>query len=994
MEPDIEFYRKQFYNEAREIIDRINADILLVENNPEDVDLLNSIFRGVHTIKGSAGGFDLNEITVFVHDLETLLDYLRSGKLKTSSAIVDVILDGLDYVIKMISDAEAGKNMLADEELMQKFKSFLGNDGATQAENNKDKPGKAGVAASLDNDIVPVKKIIEDPLLKDEDREALKEFLGNKNIFKVELLYSKDELINGFDPLRVLVSLESECAYYRAQTDAAVIPEPDAIDIFELYLKPTIFCATYLSGDEIKNISVVPELVSVASIVEESVSPTGTSVEPFESIDENNLKEFILDATDSVDNIEKYILEFEKNYTEESVNAIFRAVHTIKGDTDYIGLKKLASFAHTLESVIGGLKNKKIKKDSSLIDVLLKSLDMLKGIIFNLKSGGGYPKDMEIVTKRLEEAVSARGASGRQPDASGQPGRDSGGGDGQNAPVQGEEAKIFTEQARQFLEQIEHALSAKDFGENEIKNIKRSLNSLKHSSLSLKLMTIVTAVNPVLDVTAKKDAAIDEIKSAYIPLKELLEGFFESPKMFGELLVADGKITEDDLKRALAKQKHVGEILVEDGKITQTDLDDTLKKQNFIDMGVQLKNQAARTGGEEESKTMRVDEKKIDVLGNTVGELVVAKNTYEYLVQMLIKDSSVEHSLIKLFKDNLYSFSRLSGSMQENITAIRMMPIKFVFQKFNRVVRDISRKLNKQIDLIVDGEETEIDKKIGDMLSDPLIHLIRNSCDHGIETPEERRKAMKPEKGTVILRASQEGSNIIIKIIDDGRGINRDKLFEKSVKMGLQYKTKEDPDLLNIIFLPGFSTNEIVNDISGRGVGMDVVKTTMELIGGKISISTDDGIGTEFTMSIPTSVGIEPALLVESSGKTYAIPLEYVIETIKATGADIKNIYDGIGFNHRGEVIPAAYLDELLGNLGHSSYEGTDKMQKDAEVDIVLLHSSRGKFGIIVDEFFKNMEITIKPLPGELSKVQFLGGVTIMGDGKIVLILNPEELVV
>jgi len=316
-----------------------------------------------------------------------------------------------------------------------------------------------------------------------------------------------------------------------------------------------------------------------------------------------------------------------------------------------------------------------------------------------------------------------------------------------------------------------------------------------------------------------------------------------------------------------------------------------------------------------------------------------------------------------------------------------MIPIKNVFGRFQRVVRDISKRQGKSIELIIDGGETEIDKKVADMLSDPLIHLVRNACDHGIETPKERREVSKPETGTLILRAMQEGSNLIIKVIDDGRGIDRKKLYEKAKSMGLDIPMDDTRRLYELIFMPGISTRENVTDISGRGVGMDVVKTTINSLGGSVQVISEEGKGTEITMTIPMNMGVTMALMIEVDGDIYAIPMDNVVETVKLSNSRLRRIHDRMGFYYRGQVLPVEKLSILLCKNGRPEEISED------EVPIVVLRSQKGKFGIIVDNFVQNMEIAIKPVPQQLSDIDIISGVTVLGDGRVVLLLNPEKLI-
>ncbi|MFH1148779.1 MAG: ATP-binding protein, partial [Pseudomonadota bacterium] len=469
------------------------------------------------------------------------------------------------------------------------------------------------------------------------------------------------------------------------------------------------------------------------------------------------------------------------------------------------------------------------------------------------------------------------------------------------------------------------------------------------------------------------------------------EGLGGGPKRVGEILIQDGKITRKDLDEALAGQKPIGRILVEEGKLSETDLHNALQKQDLMTAAQQL---APAGGAEPEMRTMRVDEAKVEGFSNLVGELFVARNTYEYLLYQLGAGNGNAQAAIRSLQENLHLFSRLTSDMHHGVMSLRMIPVRGTFQKFNRVVRDISRKEKKLIDLAMEGEDIEIDKKVADMLFDPLVHIVRNACDHGIELPEERRAAGKPENGTVILKASQEGNRIKIDVVDDGRGISRTKVYEKAKKAGIPVDSIDDPALLELIFMPGFSTKAEVTDLSGRGVGMDVVKTTMDALGGTAQVTSEEGRGSEISLSIPMTMGISAALIVEAGGTAYAIPLDRIVETEKIARGKLRMIGNQALFYYRGEVLPAKGLQALLDP--DSAQTGNDNTRvrhggAAEEIAMVIVKTLTGKLGVVVDRFVENTDVAIKPVPGALAGIDVISGVSIMGDGRVLLVLNPER---
>jgi two-component system chemotaxis sensor kinase CheA len=396
---------------------------------------------------------------------------------------------------------------------------------------------------------------------------------------------------------------------------------------------------------------------------------------------------------------------------------------------------------------------------------------------------------------------------------------------------------------------------------------------------------------------------------------------------------------------------------------------------------------------------MRVDEYKIDNFSNMIGELVIARNSYEYLLSEILSRNTIEQNTEKRLNDNLHLFSRLTNDLQVGVTTLRMVPLKSTFQKYSRVVRDISKKQSKKIDFVTLGNETEVDKNIADSLSDPLIHLIRNSCDHGIEVPEERVKLGKPGKGTILLKASIEGGKLIIVIKDDGKGLDRKRIYEKAKIMGINTSNYDDNTILDLVFKPGFSTKTEVSELSGRGVGMDVVKTTIDKLGGNINVMTEENIGTEITFVIPMSIGLSESLIVEAKGETYALPVQSVVKTLKLEPSKFSRLHDRLMFNHRGEVIPTATLVELLnGKSGEIEIQLNTIKEKifnneTEEIPVVIIQTKKGNYGIIVDKLKKNIELSVKPVPECIARSNVISGVSILGDGNVVLVLNPEKLI-
>ena len=490
-----------------------------------------------------------------------------------------------------------------------------------------------------------------------------------------------------------------------------------------------------------------------------------------------------------------------------------------------------------------------------------------------------------------------------------------------------------------------------------------------------------SGIVPVPDLKVSEPPSTpQESPAEKAPVKE--ETPKEAPKMLGELLVEKNLVSEQDILEASKEQKKLGEILVEKNLLEKEQLDAVLAEQREA----QAKNFKNKTEGQ----TIRVDVDRLDNLLNQVGELVFERNRLIDMVKKLSSgDGSEGHGQLG---DKLGAISDdlnfITGQLQMSVLKMRMIPIGRVFNKFPRVVRDLSRKIEKEVELIISGEETELDKSVIEELGDPLTHIVRNSIDHGLETPEEREALGKPRKGRIWLTASQEGSFIIISIKDDGRGINLEAVKKKALEKGIvsadKLKTLTNSEIINFIFAPGFSTAKVVTDVSGRGVGMDVVRTNIKKINGSIDVKSVPGHGTEMILKLPLTLAIIQSLLVTVGQERFAIPLAVVVETLKINKSEIKTI-------ERQEVLKLR--NEVLSLLRMADFYKVETSKELENPYIVIVKAAERKLGLIVDTLLGQEEIVIKPLGELLKDTKGISGATIMGDGLVTLIVDIATLV-
>lgn len=455
-----------------------------------------------------------------------------------------------------------------------------------------------------------------------------------------------------------------------------------------------------------------------------------------------------------------------------------------------------------------------------------------------------------------------------------------------------------------------------------------------------------------------------------------------APPTLGEILVNEGLASKEQVLDALTAQQHqpepktpLGEILLQAKAITERVLDQTLHKQE------------KQPKPAEEDATIRVETKRLDSVMNLVGELVLGRNRLIKIGTQLEQNHESDPQ-VRVLSETLAQLNLVTTDLQLAVMKTRMLPIKKVFAKLPRMVRDLSQRLNKQVRLEIHGEETELDKSVADEIGDPLVHLVRNAIDHGIETPVERQAKGKPGEGRLTIAASQEGNSIAIRINDDGRGIPVDKIKAKALAKGLISKTElatmEHREVLNLIFLPGFSTAEQVTDVSGRGVGMDVVRTNIRKINGSVDLESEPGKGSQIIIKLPLTIAIIQALMVEVEQSIFAIPLSTVIEAVRISHTDIKTINGREVLHLRDRVLPLIRLAQEFDIPTESDRE---------RFYVVVAALGDRRVGVVVDELRSQEEVVIKSIWDYLETVKGVSGATITGEGKVLLILDTPELV-
>ncbi|GAA8372667.1 chemotaxis histidine kinase/response regulator CheAY2 [Helicobacter pylori] len=641
------------------------------------------------------------------------------------------------------------------------------------------------------------------------------------------------------------------------------------------------------------------------------------------------MEDFLIEAFEMNEQLDQDLVELEHNPEDlDLLNRIFRVAHTIKGSSSFLNLNILTHLTHNMEDVLNRARKGEIKITPDIMDVVLRSIDLMKTLLVTIRDTGsdtnnGKENEIEEAVKQLQ-AITSQNLEGAK-ETSG----------AKEAPK--EEVKK----------------EAKEENNEEIKENKAKTPTTEDFSSDNPL-----ADEPDLDYT---NMSAEEVEAE---IERLLN-----------------KRQEADKERRTQKKQEAKQEVTLTKEPPKTETPKAPKTETKAKAKADTEENKALSIGVEQ--TVRVDVRRLDHLMNLIGELVLGKNRLIRIYSDVEERYDGEKFLEEL-NQVVSSISAVTTDLQLAVMKTRMQPVGKVFNKFPRMVRDLSRELGKSIELIIEGEETELDKSIVEEIGDPLIHIIRNSCDHGIEPLEERRRLNKPETGKVQLSAYNEGNHIVIKISDDGKGLDPVMLKEKAIEKGViserDAEGMSDREAFNLIFKPGFSTAKVVSNVSGRGVGMDVVKTNIEKLNGIIEIDSEVGVGTTQKLKIPLTLAIIQALLVGVQEEYYAIPLSSVLETVRISQDEIYTVDGKSVLRLRDEVLSLVRLSDI--------FKVDAILESNSDVYVVIIGLADQKIGVIVDYLIGQEEVVIKSLGYYLKNTRGIAGATVRGDGKITLIVD------
>ncbi len=692
------------------------------------------------------------------------------------------------------------------------------------------------------------------------------------------------------------------------------------------------------------------------------------------------LEIFIDESEEHLQTLSDCIMVLEKEPdNKDTINEVFRAAHSLKGMAGTMGFKRMQHLTHDMENVFQEVRSDHIKVTSGMIDLLFKCLDALEGYVDNIKSTSDEgTEDNEVIIKELNDFIAkTEGAeeTGKTETSEAK----------EAAPESTQEEKAGQEKIELTKDEKKAIREAESNGQHiYVMTVHIQKDCLLKAARAFLVFKAVEDFGQIL-VYRPSSQDIEDEKfefefSFFLASEESEDKIVAAAKAVSEIEKVDAEEIHLDeyVKEAEAQEEQQAKEAAAEQKEAPAEAPKAAEKKAPAANAKKQTNAKPVTG-----RTVRVDIEKLDALMNQVSELIIAKNS---LVSISSNESGEYQN--QSFHEQIEYLERITTNLHESVMKVRMVPIESVVNKFPRMIRDLSRKLGKKMELYMTGEDTELDRTVVDQIGDPLQHLLRNSADHGLEDNATRVERGKPEVGSIFLKAFQEGNNVIIEVGDDGNGIDvaavRDKAVERGVITAEQAENMSQKEIINILFLPSFSMAKKITDISGRGVGLDVVKSNIEALGGDVEVRTQLGEGTTFIVRLPLTLAIIQALMVEIRDEKYAIALGSIsnIESIPVN--EIKYVQAQEVIHLRGAVIPLIRLDQVL--------DMEEKQEEPENLTVVIVKKGDSLAGLVVDNLIGQQEIVIKSLGKYINNNKIISGATILGDGEVALILDVNTL--
>ncbi|MES5920308.1 chemotaxis protein CheA [Bacillus cereus group sp. RP37] len=657
---------------------------------------------------------------------------------------------------------------------------------------------------------------------------------------------------------------------------------------------------------------------------------------------------FFEESEEHLQSLNENVLTLEQNPADmDVVGEIFRSAHTFKGMSASMEFTEMADLTHKMENVLDEIRHGNIVVNAEIIDVIFECIDNLEKMVADVQQGGMGNIDVVTTKQKLEALLNGN-----------------------------------VENTAGYIEQEPINNDDDDAVSHEV-------------HITVEQQAILKAVRAIMCIEALQN--VGNVQKTVPSIEEIEADAFG----FEFTVFMDTDQSEEELKQVVLHVSEIEKVEVKQGHTSKEVVSEELATQEVIQVATQVestkeiskqpasatpaKSNGKTKSGKVENRSIRVQLEKIERLMNMFEESVIERGRIDELAQRIQNKELIEH---------LNRLGDISKDIQNVLLNMRMVPIETVFNRFPRMVRMLAKDLGKKIDLQITGEDTEVDKIVIDEIGDPLVHLIRNAIDHGVETVEQRRDAGKNETGTIKLEAFHSGNHVVIQITDDGNGIHKGKVLEKAIKNGVVTESEAnkltDREVFDLIFQPGFSTAEVVSDLSGRGVGLDVVKHTIHSLGGHLIIDSEEGKGSTFRIELPLTLSIIQSMLVQTNDKRYAFPLGNIVEAIRIKREDIQSLQGKDVLNYRNQIIEVKHLSTVFGEKtvdeAFASYDGQ-------MVPVLIVRNTHRSYGLIVNTIIGQREIVLKSLGDFFAESSnYFSGATILGDGRVVLILNPEGL--
>lgn len=998
---------KEFLDEAGEHLEMMNKNLLAIEDNIEkgvDKEILNTFFRSAHSLKGVSGMLGFMTVSKLTHRMENVLGKLRSGEMGITPNIVDILFGGLDKLGELLKGIR--------EEGVEKgdISGYVGHIEALLGQKEEDKKAETAQRTSQLN----ISKELSERLESEDESKIIEQLkTGEGNIYEIAMRLNRDCFNKGVSPIDFYKDVES-LGHVLSVVPLNLKPLPiEAGRIMDYDIEIIILLSTDYKQDYITAFLGSSELKinAIKGASEEK------DVQPFDI--SNYFQAFIEGTEEEIGRLNHEILKLEnitgspENFVagdlQDTLNEIFRLCHRIKGSSAAMGYKHLNEIAHEGETILSRLRDKKLSITGEVIDVLLKMADFFHISLEKIKAEKNPLIEIADIKERMKKFIETDDDKNR-PAAEASP---------EKKAIRMEMNEYHKSLIREAVEKGLKVFKINVFLQDKttmgferaflIKNNLEEIGSIIKCEPEIEKLDGNAEVNrlSILVSTKEDDTVIRKVVDVDMVETIDIEPYLTPPLSKG----GEGGLSEKrDLGSTGRRASDIGQVSLGG----QTIRVDTSKLDNLMNLTGELVISKARISQFGMQMKDIFNHRKIfsllDNINSSLGRLKLrssklhgsgsngAKDLENFIseLEMEIKGLYRKKSLLLDFMEEINNLGRLTMGIQNGVMESRMVPVGQLFHKFERVVRDLAKDRGKEVRLDISGEETELDKKVIDELGDPLTHIVRNAVDHGIEPSEERERAGKSRVAVLKLDASRSGNYICIEASDDGRGIDVDSIRKKVLEKGLSEPEKvskmTEKELIDFIFLPGFSTAVKITDISGRGVGLDVVKQKIDGLGGQVDIATVKGKGTKFIIKLPLTLAIVPALLSRVKEEVYSIPLESVREIVRFKKDEIHRLDANDTVKLRGKVLTIVPLQELLG----ISYITNDENLCYGETDIittVIVGSQDKHIGIVVDSLLGEQDVVIKSLGDHFSGVVGISGASILGNGEISPILDIPALI-